>query len=225
MRRHYVVLFLVALTVFSDFSSAAGVVMYRSHERPNPRDVASILTRSTQLPPGVKTRSIRMLVEDKRELPAAEAEGANEAPEGKATLSALAAASAAPAKSAPAPAAPAAATEDSPSSLALPVQFAFDSARILPAAHGQIDAVAEGIKLAGPKIRVVIEGHTDAIGSAEYNMRLSSQRAEEVRTYLITQHGIEPSRLRVVGMGKLAPLNQKVPTAPENRRVEFRAEA
>jgi len=114
--------------------------------------------------------------------------------------------------------------EDQPSSLALPVQFAFDSALILPDAYRQLDALAAGIKLAGPSVKVLIEGHTDAVGSAQYNLRLSSQRADSVRIYLITRHGIDPARLRVVGMGKYAPLNKTTPNAPENRRVEFRAE-
>src|SRR5436309_845499 len=59
--------------------------------------------------------------------------------------------------SASAPATPAAAkpaTDDTPSSLALPVQFAFDSARILPDAYRQLDAVAAGIKLVGPTAKI-----------------------------------------------------------------------
>jgi outer membrane protein OmpA-like peptidoglycan-associated protein len=119
---------------------------------------------------------------------------------------------------------PSAPGEDLPSSLGLPVRFAFDSARILPEAYRQLDAVAEGIKLADPRINVVIEGHTDAAGTAPYNLRLSSQRADAVRTYLITRHGVDPRRLRVVGMGEFAPLDKTTPYAPENRRVEFRSE-
>jgi outer membrane protein OmpA-like peptidoglycan-associated protein len=111
-----------------------------------------------------------------------------------------------------------------PSSFALPVQFAFDSSRLLPEAYRQLDAVAAGIRLAGPGVRVVIEGHTDSVGSAEYNLRLSSLRAESVRTYLIVRHGIDPSQLRVVGMGEFKPLPWSAPSASENRRVEFRAE-
>lgn len=110
-----------------------------------------------------------------------------------------------------------------PSGLALPVQFAFDSARILPQATRQLDAVAEGIKLAGAATEVVIEGHTDAIGSPHYNERLSLRRAEAVKKYLVLHHGIAPNKLRTVGLGMKRPLNDANPFAGENRRVEFRA--
>ena len=58
------------------------------------------------------------------------------------------------------------------SSLSLPVQFAFDSAQILPQARAQLDAVAEGIKLLPEAQPVVIEGHTDAQGPDQYNLDL-----------------------------------------------------
>lgn len=117
----------------------------------------------------------------------------------------------------------AAAADEAPSGFALPVQFAFDSARILPDATRQLDAVAEGIKLAGPDAEVVIEGHTDAVGSAQYNERLSLRRAESVKEYLVARHRISPDRLRTVGMGMNKPFDEANPYAGENRRVEFRA--
>lgn len=52
-----------------------------------------------------------------------------------------------------------------PESIALPVQFALDSADILPRARTQLDAVAQGIKLMPPSAPVLIEGHTDALGT------------------------------------------------------------
>jgi outer membrane protein OmpA-like peptidoglycan-associated protein len=110
-------------------------------------------------------------------------------------------------------------------SFALPIQFSFDSNRILGMATAQLDAVAEGIKLAGPRVRVVIEGHTDALGSDEYNLVLAFKRAMAVKTYLVQRHGVEPDSLRVVALGEAAPLNRANPSAPENRRVEFRAES
>lgn len=109
-----------------------------------------------------------------------------------------------------------------PGGLALPVQFAFDSAKILPQATRQLDAVAEGIKLAGAGTRVVIEGHTDAIGSPQYNQGLSRRRAEAVKEYLVQQHGIAATQLRTVGLGMNRPFIEANPFAGENRRVEFR---
>lgn len=122
----------------------------------------------------------------------------------------------------PAPAA--AAPRAHPSALALPVQFAFDSADILPAARAQLDALAEGIRLLPDDKSVAIEGHTDATGSDEYNEKLSHRRAQAVKRYLVAQHGIEPARLRAIGMGEHAPLPGRDPHAAENRRVQFRGE-
>jgi len=111
-----------------------------------------------------------------------------------------------------------------PEAFALPVQFGFDSARILPQATRQLDAVAEGIKLAAPGTRVVIEGHTDAIGSTPYNEQLSRRRALAVKEYLVMRHRISPAALRTVGMGPHRPMDPANPFAGENRRVEFRAD-
>jgi outer membrane protein OmpA-like peptidoglycan-associated protein len=108
--------------------------------------------------------------------------------------------------------------------LSLPVQFAFDSAEILPAARPQLDALAEGIHLLPEGKRVSIEGHTDALGSDEYNHRLSMRRALAVKRYLVSFHGVEPSRLRAVGLGEYATLPGFDPHAGENRRVQFRGE-
>lgn len=111
-----------------------------------------------------------------------------------------------------------------PKALSLPVQFSFDSADILPSARAQLDALAEGVRQL-PKDRVVaIEGHTDARGSDEYNERLSMRRAQSVKRYLVSQHGIEPERLRAVGMGEYENLPGRDPNASENRRVQFRGD-
>ena len=104
----------------------------------------------------------------------------------------------------------------------LPIEFAFNSSEILPANQAQLDAVAEGIKMTSG-IRVVVEGHTDAHGSASYNNRLSRQRAEAVKQYLISKHGINAAMLVVEGLGASAPINAADPFAAENRRVQLRA--
>jgi OmpA-OmpF porin, OOP family len=108
--------------------------------------------------------------------------------------------------------------------LALPVHFAFDSAEIQPSARPQLDALAEGIRMLPTIQAVVIEGHTDAVGSDTYNEQLSQRRAQAVKRYLVAAHGIEATRLRAVGMGEYAPLQGRDPTASENRRVQFRGE-
>jgi outer membrane protein OmpA-like peptidoglycan-associated protein len=111
-----------------------------------------------------------------------------------------------------------------PSSLSLPVPFSFDSADILPSARAQLDAIAAGIRMLPTTQRVVIEGHTDAVGTDLYNESLSQRRAQSVRRYLVTMHGIEAGRLEAVGFGESNPLPGRAPTAGENRRVQFRGE-
>jgi OmpA-OmpF porin, OOP family len=111
-----------------------------------------------------------------------------------------------------------------PSALSLPVPFGFDSADIMPSARPQLDAIAAGIRLLPATQKVVIEGHTDAVGTDLYNESLSQRRAQSVRRYLVTMHGIDPSRLEAVGMGEVSPLPGHDPLAGENRRVQFRGE-
>ena len=106
----------------------------------------------------------------------------------------------------------------------LPVPFAFDSADILPQAKPQLDAIAEGIRLLPATQKVVIEGHTDGVGSDAYNDELSQRRAQSVRRYLVATHGIDAARLQAEGLGKSNPLPGRSPLAGENRRVQFRGE-
>jgi outer membrane protein OmpA-like peptidoglycan-associated protein len=110
------------------------------------------------------------------------------------------------------------------SALSLPVPFAFDSAEILPSAKPQLDAIAAGIRMLPPNQKVVIEGHTDAVGTEQYNEALSQRRAQSVRRYLVATHGIEAARLQAVGLGEHSPLPGRDPLAGENRRVQFRGE-
>jgi OmpA-OmpF porin, OOP family len=105
--------------------------------------------------------------------------------------------------------------------LSLPVHFDFDSAAIAPSAREQLDALAEGIKQLPPGRRVIIEGHTDAVGSDDYNEQLSRRRAGAVKQYLVQTHGIDARLLRDTGVGKRAPIPGTDPYAAENRRVQF----
>ena len=108
--------------------------------------------------------------------------------------------------------------------LSLPVHFSFDSAAIAPSARPQLDALAEGIRLLPPTQKVVIEGHTDAVGSEAYNLLLSQRRAAAVKSYLVSMHGIPADRLEDVGYGLRRPIDGADPLAAENRRVQFHGE-
>jgi outer membrane protein OmpA-like peptidoglycan-associated protein len=98
------------------------------------------------------------------------------------------------------------------------INFGFDSAVLPEQAHAMIDRVAELMKEA-PAIKVRVEGHTDAIGSADYNVALSERRAVSVAEYLV-KRGINPARLVLVGKGMADPLTRN-PYDPNNRRVQF----
>ena len=73
-----------------------------------------------------------------------------------------------------------------------------------------------------PERRVLIEGHTDNVGSADYNQGLSQRRADSVRYYL-TQQGIASQRLSTDGIGMDRPVanNDTATGRQQNRRVEI----
>ena len=82
--------------------------------------------------------------------------------------------------------------------------------------------MAQGIKLMPPSAPVLIEGHTDALGTPQYNLQLSRKRAEAVKRYLVGEHGLDASRLKTIGYGEGRPMDGADASKPENRRVQFR---
>lgn len=108
-------------------------------------------------------------------------------------------------------------------SLALSITFANNSWRLSGSSKRAIDAVAEGIKLAGFERKVLVEGHTNAVGSSVRNLQLARLRAEAVKRYLSENHGIPKSALVAKGLGSAKPLPGLHPNSPHNRRVQFRA--
>ena len=65
-----------------------------------------------------------------------------------------------------------------------------------------------------------VEGHTDSVGTAVYNQRLSEQRALAVKRYLL-RHGISPGRIETVGWGYTRLYDAQHPEDEINRRVQF----
>ena len=106
-------------------------------------------------------------------------------------------------------------------SLSLLIQFDFNSARVRPESQQALANLS--VALQSPELRnstFALEGHTDAKGSADYNVRLSALRAQAVRDYLMGR-GIEQGRLQASGKGASELANVEQPFAPENRRVRI----
>ncbi len=102
------------------------------------------------------------------------------------------------------------------------VNFATDSAEILPTSTQLLSEVADVI-LRHPELRrIEIQGHTDNRGGAQHNMELSQRRAESVRDWLI-RAGVDPTRLEAHGYGQEQPLVPNITAAnrARNRRVQF----
>jgi outer membrane protein OmpA-like peptidoglycan-associated protein len=102
------------------------------------------------------------------------------------------------------------------------VHFDFDKATLRPDALTILDDAA-AIMQRYPEIKVEIAGHTDSVGTDEYNMGLSARRAQAVMDYFASK-GIDASRLSSKGYGESMPLtgNDTVAGRAENRRVEMR---
>ncbi|ADE13821.1 OmpA/MotB domain protein [Nitrosococcus halophilus Nc 4] len=101
------------------------------------------------------------------------------------------------------------------------VHFAFDSAKLTPEARDILDETADSLRT-HPDLEVTIEGHTDSVGNADYNKRLSQLRAEAAMNYLVSQ-GVDQSRLEAVGYGEAQPIasNKTKEGRAQNRRVEL----
>jgi OOP family OmpA-OmpF porin len=101
------------------------------------------------------------------------------------------------------------------------VFFDFDKYDIKPQFDYALDAVAKVLKM-NPSVRIRIEGHTDNVGSAKYNVLLSERRANSVKVYL-EKLGIDADRLSTIGYGFSRPI--ATDSTPEgrdlNRRVEL----
>jgi outer membrane protein OmpA-like peptidoglycan-associated protein len=103
----------------------------------------------------------------------------------------------------------------------LEIKFDFNSANLAKAALADMDNL--GKALSDPALKggtFVLAGHTDAVGSDEYNQDLSSRRADTVKRYLTEKFSLVPDRLVTAGYGKTRLKNKDNPKAAENRRVE-----
>jgi len=90
-----------------------------------------------------------------------------------------------------------------------------------PGAREKLAKVA-GIILGHPGLKIAVEGHTDSVGGDEYNLKLSQNRANSVRAYLVSQ-SIDPAAVTATGFGKTMPVadNKTAAGRQANRRVEL----
>jgi outer membrane protein OmpA-like peptidoglycan-associated protein len=101
------------------------------------------------------------------------------------------------------------------------VLFKTGSYELLAGARERLAKVS-GIVMAYPGLHLDVEGHTDSVGSDEYNLQLSQKRAQAVRDYLV-QQGIPDNAIASRGLGKSAPVatNDTAEGRQQNRRVEL----
>jgi OOP family OmpA-OmpF porin len=106
----------------------------------------------------------------------------------------------------------------------LDIKFDFNKAVVKPECLDQINKIAEVMKQY-PAINVVIEGHTDSLGSEKANIQLSSKRADAVKAKLV-EMGVDSARIRTIGYGFSKPVATNATAAGRklNRRVEAAVE-
>jgi outer membrane protein OmpA-like peptidoglycan-associated protein len=101
------------------------------------------------------------------------------------------------------------------------VLFDFGKYTLRPGAREKLARVS-GIILAHPGLKIEVEGHTDSVGSEEFNQKLSEQRAGAVRDYLVSS-GVSTANVTARGFGKTQPVasNDTAEGRQRNRRVEL----
>lgn len=102
------------------------------------------------------------------------------------------------------------------------VLFASNKSELLPAAQDRLNQVTEALMASSKERKLTIEGHTDAQGSSSHNQKLSQQRAEAVRAYIISR-GYPADLITAQGIGKEKPIanNANAEGRANNRRVEI----
>ncbi len=109
---------------------------------------------------------------------------------------------------------------DARDALTLDIQFAPNRAQLDPASRAQLEEAAAFVRRY-PGSRIRVEGYTDSVGTETYNLKLSQQRAESVRSTLAREYDIAPERIQAKGYGEANPVadNATPEGRLQNRRV------
>lgn len=104
--------------------------------------------------------------------------------------------------------------------ISMQLNFKSGSADVLPEHYSEIAKAGEFMQQY-PDSEVTIEGHSDSQGAAAFNKRLSQQRADSIREYLISMYGVKASRISAKGFGESSPIadNSTAQGRAKNRRV------
>jgi outer membrane protein OmpA-like peptidoglycan-associated protein len=106
------------------------------------------------------------------------------------------------------------------------IYFDFDSAVLKPESEPTLKEIAVLLRQ-NPELNLYVVGHTDMLGSIDYNMKLSKARAESVVKALVADHQVSADRFKAEGVGPLAPVapNDTEGGRAKNRRVELVAQS
>jgi outer membrane protein OmpA-like peptidoglycan-associated protein len=101
------------------------------------------------------------------------------------------------------------------------ILFETGKTRLMPGAYERLSSLARTLR-SYPESDVIVKGHTDSTGSEALNQRLSEERADRVRNYLVSE-GVSPNRLTAIGFGESLPVavNDTPEGRAQNRRVEI----
>lgn len=125
-----------------------------------------------------------------------------------------------PAAPAPAPAAPAPSPTPARVTLSADSLFTFDSAAVQPAGRAELDTLAASLR--GVEFdTIVVTGHTDRIGSPDYNLRLSNRRAVAVKDYLVNSADIAPAKVTTRGVNGAEPVTTVAQCGPQLTRAQL----
>jgi len=101
------------------------------------------------------------------------------------------------------------------------IRFGFNNAEISEEGRAALTEFSEGLKTQNKNVYIEIQGHTDSVGSEDYNYKLGLERAETVRRFLNLDGGIPLHRISVISYGESAPIadNGTREGRAQNRRV------